>query len=141
MSVALIIWTLQHIHLSPRKIDARLFGVLGLAPALALLLLTWQVALARDLDGRYAAANPELKAWFDSLRSRRDRVARTPTARPSATSIGNHSTGIIVSGSMADGSTCPTRLSSQSQIASAEPWWGLSAATSESPSAASCRGA
>jgi uncharacterized membrane protein YfbV (UPF0208 family) len=50
MSVALIIWTLQHIHLSPRKIDARLFGVLGLAPALALLLLTWQVALARDLD-------------------------------------------------------------------------------------------
>jgi hypothetical protein len=71
MSVALIIWTLQHIHLSPRKIDARLFGVLGLAPALALLLLTWQVALARDLDGRYAAANPELKAWFDSLRSRR----------------------------------------------------------------------
>jgi hypothetical protein len=71
MSVALIIWALQYIHLSPRKIHARLFGVLGLARALALLLLAWQVALARDLDGRYAAANPELKAWFDSLRSRR----------------------------------------------------------------------
>jgi hypothetical protein len=24
---------------------------------------------ARDLDGRYAKANPELKAWFDGLRS------------------------------------------------------------------------
>ena len=28
-----------------------------------------QRAHGRDLDGRYAASNPELKAWFDSLRS------------------------------------------------------------------------
>ena len=37
--------------------------------AVLLLALVSHFGHARDLDGRYAKANPELKAWFDGLRS------------------------------------------------------------------------
>ena len=41
--------------------------MIGLIVLLVVLLLSWHVALGRDLDGRYA--NSPLKQWFDSLRS------------------------------------------------------------------------
>ena len=34
-------------------------------------LLCVSVALARDVDGRWANSNPELKKWFDKLMSKR----------------------------------------------------------------------
>ena len=39
------------------------------ACAVLLLALMSHVGHARDPDGRYARSNPELKAWFDGLRS------------------------------------------------------------------------
>jgi hypothetical protein len=42
---------------------------LRLASVLLLVALAAPVANARDLDGRYAAQNPELHKWFESLRS------------------------------------------------------------------------
>jgi hypothetical protein len=39
------------------------------ACAVALLALVSGLGYARDPDGRYARSNPELKAWFDGLRS------------------------------------------------------------------------
>jgi hypothetical protein len=40
-----------------------------IASAVLLLALVSHVGHARDPDGRYARSNPELKAWFDGLRS------------------------------------------------------------------------
>lgn len=37
--------------------------------AFLLIVIAWPVA-ARDLDGRYAAQNPELHRWFEGLRSK-----------------------------------------------------------------------
>lgn len=39
-------------------------------PVLGLVLLAWLTeAYARDLDGHYAAQDPQMHAWFDSLKS------------------------------------------------------------------------
>lgn len=48
---------------------ARWKALLQTACAALLLALVSHFGHARDLDGRYARANPELKAWFDGLRS------------------------------------------------------------------------
>jgi hypothetical protein len=42
---------------------------LRIAGALLLVALAAPASQARDLDGRYAAQNPELHKWFESLRS------------------------------------------------------------------------
>jgi hypothetical protein len=42
---------------------------LRLASVLLLVALAAPVSNARDLDGRYAAQNPELHKWFESLRT------------------------------------------------------------------------
>jgi hypothetical protein len=44
---------------------------LRLASVLLLVILAAPVSNARDPDGRYAAQNPELHEWFESLRSAR----------------------------------------------------------------------
>jgi len=53
---------------TPRK-AARFRASLSLACALLLSALAAPSMHARDLDGRYAAQNPELHQWFESLRS------------------------------------------------------------------------
>ncbi len=51
----------------PRHADRR--APLRLASAVLLAILAAPVSHARDPDGRYAAQNPELHKWFESLRS------------------------------------------------------------------------
>ncbi|WP_024519798.1 hypothetical protein [Bradyrhizobium sp. Tv2a-2] len=51
------------------RCDGRWKLPLRLACAALLVILTAQASQARDPDGRYAAQNPELHQWFESLRS------------------------------------------------------------------------
>jgi hypothetical protein len=52
-----------------RNLAARLKLPLRITCALLLVALVSPFGHARDLDGRYAAENPELHKWFESLRS------------------------------------------------------------------------
>jgi hypothetical protein len=54
---------------SAAKRGSRVILPLRLACALVLSVLSAPTMHARDLDGRYAAQNPELHQWFESLRS------------------------------------------------------------------------
>lgn len=53
----------------PHRRDGRWKVPLRLACAALLVTLVAQASHARDPDGRYAAENPELHRWFESLRS------------------------------------------------------------------------
>ena len=53
----------------PLRRDGRWRVPLRLACAALLVILAAQASQARDPDGRYAAQNPELHKWFESLRS------------------------------------------------------------------------
>ena len=54
---------------STQSWPARWRAPLQTACAALILALASHFGHARDLDGRYARVNPELKAWFDGLRS------------------------------------------------------------------------
>ena len=58
-------WLRQPLY-SERRRRWRIAGASAIAAAL--LSLTWQSVAARD-NGQYAGTSPELKSWFDSLRS------------------------------------------------------------------------
>jgi hypothetical protein len=53
----------------PQRRIGRWKALLRLACAAPLVMMAAQVSQARDPDGRYAAQNPELHKWFESLRS------------------------------------------------------------------------
>jgi hypothetical protein len=53
----------------PHRRNGRWKALLRLACAAPLVMMAAQASQARDPDGRYAAQNPELHKWFESLRS------------------------------------------------------------------------
>ena len=114
----------QPLHVGRFKALVRI-GVATLLVALAS-----HLGHARDPDGRYAKSNPELKAWFDSLKSGKGPCCSDADGTAVSDVDWESKADITACGSTANGSTCPTKPWSPNRIESAEPWFGHCAAIS-----------